>query len=1309
VSNSEEVVFDEELAGRLPSLLAQLYADTLYAKSALERHQSAFYLWEATVKLMGGAAVVTWAARGEPNEKIAESLKTLARPALGHWWGYCRTLLPRLAESDPGFAAQREIVLGRSRDDLPRLAGLDALLREAAGQAAGSRALVNLQALFDRIVSYRNREIGHGAAGRRPREFYDRMGHALLAGGTELLRTLDPLAGRMLVYVDEIRKADDGGWAAACLELRGEWPRRIAPMRSDATATTTTLHPHRLFLRLPGAEPTEWTSFYPLALFNADSNDLLLLNGRPKDRETEYLSYRYATHEQHPDAPCVQELLTRLLGMDVSPVQVQEWAEDVPRDEAAKTPDVASTGRSIGDFELLTQLGKGAMGVVYRARQAILGREVALKCQLRVGDARTDQRFQREIRALGRVNHPNLVRVFASGNDGDQWFYAMELVEGATLAMFSSQLETRLQDPSKVTPLSWRETLSIACDQTRKEEQPLSPGPDATVVIEEEAEAPITVEVVDRDYISQVVDLIRQSAEAAHALHKAGVVHRDIKPGNVMVSADGRQAYLMDLGLAHVVEEGKGNLTRTRQFIGSLPYASPEQVAATSSVDHRSDIYSLGATLWELLTLRHLFDATDETPPPEIMRRIQFDPPVSPRLVNRRVSPDLEAVILRCLEKNPARRYATACDLADDLARAQRSEPTVARHNRLRMAWGRFVRKTATVRRATPYLLTTLLLLSWLVYFSAQHVSQDARNSQVDRGTDEPPGVAVQRGKESKPAEVDIHRSADRQRRAQQGSEEGKRPEVAKTLRDALKNLAQHVLDVVIKDQKQHAIAVGDFSAPSGLAAYGGSEISETIKSLLEELQPGLVQKRAALSLRGRYDKMPDPRDPSRILIKVTAEITNDTGDRIDGGFAELRDINLIAELLGMRVSVRVLPPALRDALKGLAHEVIDVVVRVQKQDAIAVGAFIAPTSLAANGGLEISETLESLLNELRPGLVQKNAALSLRGSVEKVADPRNPDLIMIQVAVEIVDGVGEPVTKKSVEIRDTRLIAGLLGAAVTLPPAQPSTPLRGVEYVNVAALPAQTCVLLSCSPGEFAFESRSLGTGHGAFFFHVIKGLEGAAKDQNGAITWDSLATYVRSEVPRTIQQLFGKEGGEQNPNEIANVHGQPLVLSSTSSPGAAPGNKRRLAFLVGVVHYNHPDLKDVDFTEKDIIELADVLKSRGFEVVTLATALSKETSASVPTAQNIRTRFAQLLDERRLTKDDAILFAFCGHGFEPVGSDDPYLCPQDAIPTVVNSRPTRPETLISLSEILNKLRQTGIGHKLLLIDACRNDPSLR
>src|SRR5262249_6726964 len=159
----------------------------------------------------------------------------------------------------------------------------------------------------------------------------------------------------------------------------------------------------------------------------------------------------------------------------------------------------------------------------------------------------------------------------------------------------------------------------------------------------------------------------------------------------------GGTAVLMDLGLAQVADEVEGRLTKTRQFVGTLRYASPEQVLAVGGLDRRSDVYNLGATLWELLTLRPMFNATDQMPTPELMRRSQGEEPERPRKYHPRLSRDLEAVVLKCLEKDPGRRYATARELVRDLERYQSGEAVQARPvGRTQRAW-RWCRRNPVV------------------------------------------------------------------------------------------------------------------------------------------------------------------------------------------------------------------------------------------------------------------------------------------------------------------------------------------------------------------------------------------------------------------------------------------------------------------------------------------------------------------------------------------------------------------------------------------------------------------------------------
>src|SRR5262249_13893545 len=152
---------------------------------------------------------------------------------------------------------------------------------------------------------------------------------------------------------------------------------------------------------------------------------------------------------------------------DMAAWAAQSAAEEPPAEGATAVPAVSAL-RQLGEFELLSKLGQGGMGVVYRARQPSLGREVALKCLFRPGHPNAEARFAREIRALGQVEHPHLVKIYASGAEGDHWFYAMELIEGTTLAAVCDRLQARGSSVYDLDLPTWQETVSTACQEARQ-------------------------------------------------------------------------------------------------------------------------------------------------------------------------------------------------------------------------------------------------------------------------------------------------------------------------------------------------------------------------------------------------------------------------------------------------------------------------------------------------------------------------------------------------------------------------------------------------------------------------------------------------------------------------------------------------------------------------------------------------------------------------------------------------------------------------------------------------------------------------
>jgi serine/threonine protein kinase/Tfp pilus assembly protein PilF len=314
--------------------------------------------------------------------------------------------------------------------------------------------------------------------------------------------------------------------------------------------------------------------------------------------------------------------------------------------------------RSLGDFEIVREIGRGGMGVVYEARQVSLNRQVSLKV-LSGGLGLTDKavrRFRREAEAAAKLHHTNIVPVYATGEQEGTHYYAMELINGPSLDRVIKQLRRQAAGPSQPTPFTPSESSGPGLGAT---------GP--YVEAPSSASAPgLTSSSLGSGggYFDQVASRMAEVADALHYAHEQGVIHRDVKPSNLMLSPDGRLS-VNDFGLARMLE--LPGMTLTGEFVGTPAYMSPEQIAAGRTLlDHRTDIYSLGATLYELLTLQPPFRGERRD---QVLTQILHKEPKRPRQVNRRVPVDLETICLKALEKDPDCRYQSAKELADDLRR----------------------------------------------------------------------------------------------------------------------------------------------------------------------------------------------------------------------------------------------------------------------------------------------------------------------------------------------------------------------------------------------------------------------------------------------------------------------------------------------------------------------------------------------------------------------------------------------------------------------------------------------------------------
>jgi superkiller protein 3 len=342
----------------------------------------------------------------------------------------------------------------------------------------------------------------------------------------------------------------------------------------------------------------------------------------------------------------------------------------------------------LGDFRIVREVGRGGMGIVYEAEQVSLGRRVALKVLpfAATMDPRQLQRFHNEARAAAGLHHTNIVPVYAVGSERGVHYYAMQFIDGRTLAQFVA--EQRREAVAQVR------TTDEADAAARSATTP-APAAQAT------STAPR-----DAAYYRRVAEWGIQAAEALDCAHSFGVIHRDIKPANLIVDETGR-LWVTDFGLAQVQSDTR--LTMTGDLVGTLRYMSPEQALAKRVVvDHRTDVYSLGATLYEMLSLEPAYRGHDRQ---ELLRQIAFEEPRAPRRINRAIPVELETIVLKALEKNPVDRYATAGELADDLRHWLEDRPIQARRPSLRQVAAKWARR----HRSAVWAAAVVLLMVALV------------------------------------------------------------------------------------------------------------------------------------------------------------------------------------------------------------------------------------------------------------------------------------------------------------------------------------------------------------------------------------------------------------------------------------------------------------------------------------------------------------------------------------------------------------------------------------------------------------------
>ena len=624
------------LKEKAPTPIAKLAERAFNESESTRKHHNSYYLFELWIRLLSIKYLVIYRNQNKPSDKIEKSLSCFIRPSIGTFVGFIKSCRKNL-----GDAKLKSFLASKLDADMTSAYLWCCKILDVAPLKSPT-----YEEFIDKLVTYRHKTIGHGALAISTD--YEQGAPVLFNGISRLIiesLTETPIE---LLRVESCFDDDSGSKLSWVFEQSGNSETRVATP-FEVAKLGGDVKKDDLLLVVGQEDSAEYLQLYPWVIYQKET--AYFLNGTSRV-QVQYLDY-LSGHTFYDSGPSktVQNFISSF------PKNLDSSEEESPLEDV----------RRIGSYEIIKKIGQGGMGEVFEGRHLILDLPVAIKIlpESVSLDKSNVARFDREIETLRRCNHPNIVSIFDAGKDGGKHYYVVELISGCALSdIYHHFTPLSKEEKSELTLYDLqtciKEIMGQSDSQTKNTEANLeNPG-----------------------FIRALLPRMQEIANALGHLNSNGIIHRDIKPGNIMLTEDGSKAVMMDFGLATVSEMTRK--TKAGEFVGIPRYASPEQhLKMTNQVDFRSDLYSLGATMYELLTLSPLFFEDEETAEGmselALLEKIQRQKPDKASSHNPTIPKELDIVLEKLLEKEREHRCYTFVTLAHALSNIIEQNPILAR------------------------------------------------------------------------------------------------------------------------------------------------------------------------------------------------------------------------------------------------------------------------------------------------------------------------------------------------------------------------------------------------------------------------------------------------------------------------------------------------------------------------------------------------------------------------------------------------------------------------------------------------------